>query len=74
MTGYEYIRNMPDTEISKTFMVGILAAVNIRNSTSEQLVHSEYICPQFVSEKFCNCKEKEHSCVQCRKEFLENEV
>ena len=75
MTGYEYIRNMPDTELSKTFMVGILAAVNIRNSTQEQMVQSEYVCPQLLSGKYeCKCKESTHSCIQCRKEFLENEI
>lgn len=75
MTGYEYIRNMPDTELSKTFMVGILAAVNIRNSTPEQMVQSEYVCPQLLSGKYeYKCKESTHSCIQCRKEFLENEI
>lgn len=75
MTGYEYIRNMPDTVLSKTFMVGILAAVNIRNSTQEKMAQIEYICPQLLSGKYnCRCKEETHSCIQCRKEFLTNEV
>ncbi len=75
MTGYEYIRNMPDTELSKTFMVGILAAVNIRNSTQEQMTQSEYVCPQLLSGKHnCRCKEETYSCIRCRKEFLENEI
>lgn len=75
MTGYEQIRNMPDTEISKTFMVGILAAVNIRNSTPEQMIHSEYICPNLLNGNYpCNCKEETYSCARCRKEFLTNET
>lgn len=75
MTGYEYIRNMSDTEISKKFMIGILAAVNIRNCTLEQMANSEYVCPHLVNEKYpCKCKEGTCSCVKCRKEFLENEL
>lgn len=75
MTGYEYIRRMTDTEISKKFMVGILAAVNIRNCTLEQMANSEYVCPQFVDANYlCKCKEETYSCVQCRREFLENEI
>lgn len=71
MTGYEYIRSMPDTEISKAFMVGILAAVNIRNSTVEELIHSEYICPHLLNGDYpCNCKEETYNCVKCRREFL----
>lgn len=75
MTGYEVIKNMPDTEISNKFMVGILAAVNIRNNTAEEMSRSEYVCPQMLSGKYKGkCSEKEYSCVQCRKEFLENEI
>ena len=75
MTGYEYIRNMPDTEISKKFMIGILAAVNIRNCTQEEMVSSEYVCPRLLDENYqCRCKEETYSCIKCRKEFLENEL
>ena len=75
MTGYEYIRNMSDAEISKKFMIGILAAVNIRNCTQEEMSHSEYVCPLFIDTKYpCKCKDETYSCVQCRKEFLENEI
>ena len=75
MTGYEYIRNMSDTEISKKFMIGILAAVNIRNRNPEEMIHSEYICPHLLNGDYpCNCKEETYNCVKCRKEFLENEI
>jgi hypothetical protein len=77
MTGYEYIRHMPDSKISKTFGVGELAAVNIRNASLEQMKHSTYICPQFIKKikhKKYKCRYSEEKCPNCLQEFLESEV
>lgn len=75
MTGYEYIRIMPVKEISNKFMIGILAAVNVRNCTQEEMTNSEYVCPRLLDESYpCRCKEETYSCIKCKKEYLENEI
>ncbi|MDO4553694.1 MAG: hypothetical protein Q4B70_00945 [Lachnospiraceae bacterium] len=75
MNGYEKIREMSDIEISKAFMVGILAAVTIRNSTVEEMAHNACVCPQLISGQLPGkCSSNVYNCVTCRKEFLENEV
>jgi predicted house-cleaning noncanonical NTP pyrophosphatase (MazG superfamily) len=68
---------MPDSTISKTFGVGELAAVNIRNAKPEQLINSDKICPQHIKEikhKKYKCRYSEEKCPNCLKEFLESEV
>ena len=69
MLGYDKIKNMPDTEISKTFEVSIQEAVKIRNSSIEEMAAHPDVCPDKLGRKG-PCYNDVAVCNECRKEFL----
>lgn len=73
MTGYEYIKNMTDMEISKAFRVSHKAAVEIRNCNLEQMITHPDVCKENLGIAG-NCRKKLTVCNGCRKEFLENDI
>lgn len=73
MLGYDHIRNMPDTQISRIFQVSIEEAVRIRNSTLEEMTLHPEVCPGRLGIR-ATCHDQVTGCNQCRKEFLENEL
>ena len=73
MLGYDRIKNMPDTEISKTFEVSIQEAVKIRNSTIEEMAAHPGVCKGKLGFKG-ECYNDLTSCNRCTKEFLKNEL
>ena len=77
MTGLEYIHSKTEEELSQAFMVGLLAAGVVKSSTMEEMEQNEFVCPQGLIENYpapCKTYYSAYSCVQCRKEFLRNEV
>jgi hypothetical protein len=66
---------MTDLEISAAFWIGIKEAVKIRNSTLEQMIDNELICPQVISSanKYM-CRWKKVKCRECVGRFLKAEV
>lgn len=75
MNGYEYIRNMTDMEISKTFWVGFKEAVQIRNSTKGEMILSSEVCPERLDiPKQFECRHRVMNCHECKRKFMEEEV
>lgn len=72
MTGYEQIRNMPDTKISSTFGVSIEEAVKIRNCSLEEMILHPEVCKEKLGING-NCRKETTLCSTCNKEFLEND-
>lgn len=72
MTGYEYIKNMTDMELSKNFRISHKEAVAARNSTLEEMIKNPDICKECLGIPG-ECRERITNCNKCRAEFLKGE-
>lgn len=75
-TGYTYLINMPNEQLSKLLRVTEKKANDIKTMTFPELCRYEEIC---IEEKGIlnirgKCRDKAYNCHLCRKEFLENEL
>lgn len=75
-TGYTYLMNLKNKELSQLLGVKLQKAHEIKTMTFQELCRCEDICieEKNLLNKKAKCREKLYCCSDCRKEFLNEEI
>lgn len=75
-TGYTYLMNLKNKELSQLLGITLQKAHEIKTMTFQELCRCEDICieEKNILDIKAKCREKAYGCANCRKEFLEHEI